>query len=448
MERKLKIALTILIIILLSIISFVGLFVQDTKFMKNLIPEYQLGMDLKGHRAITMNVSNEKETIYYDKDGNEVEEKIEDGTSKEVPVNDEQILTQENYLKTKQFVSARFSELNISEYLIRLNEDNGTMTVQLPEDDMTDAASQFLYSQGIFTVEDENGQVLLNNSNLKNVQVGYNKGTSGTTIYLSFNFNDESIEKIKEISKNYATTEDEEGNDTSKKVSINIDDSPLLETSFESEISNGILTLTLGTSTDTSTLNSYIEQASNIAILLNNGPLPIQYTVDQNRFIKSDLTLEDAKIPAIVLGTILIIGLLALIIKYKKNGLLAAISYIGYLAVLLLIVRYTNLVITLEGIFGIILLGVLNYIFLVYVLQNIKKVDKELNEYKRVYNKSIISMIVVLIPAIVIGIVLSFATWLPAYSFGTIIFWGVSIIAIYNAIVTRLLLLNSIKNNL
>lgn len=445
MERRLKIALTILLIILLSIISFAGIFVQDTKFMKNLIPEYQLGMDLKGHRAITINVSDEKETIYYDKDGKEVDEKKEDGTSKEVPVNAKEVLTKENYIKTKQLVEARLSDLNISEYLIRLDENNGTMTVQLPEDNMTNIASQFLYSQGKFTIEDENGQVLLNNSNLEKVQVGYNKGTSGTTVYLSFNFKEESIEKLKEISKNHITTKDEDGKDTSKKVSINVDDSPLLETSFESEISNGILTLTLGTSTNASTLNSYIEQASNIAILINNGPLPIEYTVDQNRFIKSDLTLENAKIPAIVLGVIIVIGLLIFIIKYKKLGLFAVVSYIGYLAVLLLIVRYTNLVITLEGIYGIILLALLNYILLIYLLQNIKKTDKELEEYRKIYNKSILSAILVLIPAIIIGIVLSFATWLPAYSFGTIIFWGVLIIAIYNAIVTKLLFLNSVK---
>ena len=54
MERRLKIILITLLIVLLAIISFVGLFVQNTKFMDNLIPEYQLGMDLEGYRAITL----------------------------------------------------------------------------------------------------------------------------------------------------------------------------------------------------------------------------------------------------------------------------------------------------------------------------------------------------------------------------------------------------------
>ena len=74
MNRRLKLALVILVIILISMISYVGLFVQDTKFMKNLLPEYKLGMDLEGYRAVTIVVSDEKEKVYYDKDGKVVNE--------------------------------------------------------------------------------------------------------------------------------------------------------------------------------------------------------------------------------------------------------------------------------------------------------------------------------------------------------------------------------------
>lgn len=445
MNRRLKRTLITLLIILLSIISFVGLFVQDTKFMKNILPEYQLGMDLEGYRAVTIAVNEGTETIYYDADGNQVSAEVEDGTSEEVPVNSEEVITAENFQKTKQIIEDRLSDLSIAEYLLRLDEENGTITVQLPEDSMTDIAAQFLYTVGEFTIEDEDGQVLLDNSNLENVQVGYNTTTSGTAIYLSFNFKDDSIEKLKEISNTYVASTDEEGNDTSKEVSINIDGSPLVQTSFDEEITNGTLMLTLGTSTDNDTLNTYLEQASNIAILLNNGKLPIEYTVEQNRFVKSDITLDDAIVPAIVLGVLLVVAFIFLIVKYKKLGLLAIISYIGYMAVFLLIVRYTNLVITMEGICGIVITAILNYILLVYLLQTLSKTEKNVVEYKEVYNKSMMSMLFVLIPTIIIGIVLCFATWLPVYSFGTIIFWGVLIMAIYNAIVTRILFLNSIK---
>ena len=445
MDRRLKIILTILVIILISIISFVGLFIQDTKFMKNILPEYQLGMDLRGCRAVTIKVSEETETIYYDKDGNEVDTETEDGTSKEVLINSEEMLTKENFENTKNLIKQRLEDLNISEYLIRLNEEDGTITVQIPEDDMTDLAVQFLQSQGKFTIENEDGQVLLDNSNLEKVQVGYSNGTTGTTVYLSFKFNENSIEKLKEITNTYVESKDEEGKDTSKKVSINIDGSPLLETSFSEEIANGNLQLTLGTSTDSSTINSYIEQASNIAILVNNGPVPITYTMEQNRFIKSDLSLEDARIPAIVTAIILGIALLFLIIKYRKLGLLSAISVIGYLAILLLAVRIFNLVITIEGILGILISAVLNYILIVYILHIISKKEKNKVEYKTAYNKSMLSMVLILIPTLIIGIALCFANWLPAYSFGTVIFWGLLIMAIYNVLVTRILFLNSVK---
>ena len=256
---------------------------------------------------------------------------------------------------------------------------------------------------------------------------------------------EKTVEKLKEITNTYVESTDEEGNDTSKQVSIKVDDTSLIDTTFDSEISNGVLQLTLGTSTDSEMINAYLQQATNIAILLNNGNLPITYTIEQNRFIKSDITLSDAFIPAIVLGVILLIGFIVLIVKYRKLGLLAIISYIGYMAILLIVIRYTNLVITMEGIFAILISAILNYILLIYVLQALKKTDKNREEYKNVFNKSMKSMLLVLIPTMIIGIAMCFAAWLPVYSFGTIMFWGVLIIMIYNALITRILFLNSIK---
>lgn len=448
MNRGLKITFITLLVVLIAIISFAGLFVQDTKFMKNLLPDYTFGMDLTGYRAVTVKVSDETNTVYYDKDGNEVDTEQKDGTSKKVPVNSADVLTKDNYLTVKKMVQARLKKAGVSEYLVRLNENDGTMTVEIPEDNMTDTASQLIYTIGKFTIEDEDGNVLLDNSNLDKVQVGYsNQSSSGTSVYMSFIFNDDSVDKLKEISNTYVSSTDESGNTVEKKVSMKIDGTTLLQTSFDEEIANGVLPISLGTSSDSETLSSYIEQASSTAVLLNNGPLPIKYTVDQNRYIKSDIELQDFFIPAIILGAILLIAFIVLIIKYKKLGILGIISYIGFIALLLVIVRYTNLVITIEGIFGILISAILNYMLLVYILHSLKKKEKDLTVYKRSYNKSMLSMVLVLFPTLIIGIVLCFAQWLPIYSFGTIIFWGVLVMAIWNAIVTRILFLSTIKEN-
>ena len=445
MNRRLKITFIILLIILLSIISFVGLFIQNTKFMKNILPEYQLGMALDGYRNVSVKVSEETETIYYDKDGNKVTEKAEDGTSEEVPVNSKETLTKENFEKTKKIIADRFTDLGVSEYYIRLNEQNGEITVQLPENSLTDTYSQFIYTKGEFTIEDEEGQVLLDNSNIKSVQAAYGNTGAGVSVFLNFEFNKDSIEKLREISTTYVESTDEDGNDTTKQVKINVDGNTLVTTSFSEEITNGFLQLTLGTSTDNDTISSYLEQGSNIAILLDNGVLPIEYEVEQNRFIKSDITMEDFIIPAIVVSVILVVAFIFAIVKYKKIGLLAVISYIGYIAILLLIVRYTNLVITLEGIGAILTLSILNYAVVIYLMSKLSKAEQNIAEYKNVFKKSILTTIFVLVPAMIIGIVLCFAMWLPAYSFGTIIFWGLLIMPIYNELITRTLFVNSIK---
>lgn len=444
MNRRLTIALITLLIILLSIISFAGLFVQDTKFMKNLVPEYELGMDLEGYRAITVAVSDEKETIYYDAEGNVVTTEAEDGKSEEVPVNNEEDLTKENYEKAKDLIKARLKDLEIKEYLVRLDEESGSVTVQLPEDSMTDIASQFLTTTGEFTIEDaETGEVLLDNSNIKEARVGYASASTGTSVYLSIEFNKDSKEKLREISTTYVTTTNEEGEETEKQVELKMDGSTMLSTSFADELADGILPINMGTATDNTTLNTYMQQASNIAILINNGPLPLEYESDQNRFIQSDLSLEDAIVPGIVLAVILVIGFIVLIIKYKKLGLAATVSFIGYVAIVLLALRIFNIVITLEGICAIVASMLLNYILLAYLLNTLSKADTA--EWKTAFNKAILSIIFVLVPVLIIGIVLCFAAWMPTFSFGTVTFWAILIMILYNISITKVLVLNSVK---
>ena len=82
-EEKLKVILVVLVIILVSLISFGGIYIQKMKFVENIIPDYQLGMDLKGGRIIGLVVDNSKNTVIYDKDGKVVDKEGE-GTTKKI----------------------------------------------------------------------------------------------------------------------------------------------------------------------------------------------------------------------------------------------------------------------------------------------------------------------------------------------------------------------------
>lgn len=437
-EKTLKKVLINLFIILISLISFGGIFVQDTKFVKNIIPEYQLGTDLTGSTIVEFKVNDETNTVIYDKEGNIVEEEGEDTETKEEPINPKEILTEENYLLSKDIFEQRLKAMNVEEYILRFNKNDGKIVLQLPDNSDVSFISQYAAVKGAFTVVNENDEILLNNTHLKEAKVGYSNTESGTVIYLNVQFNKEGTQNLKDITNTYIKTTDEEGNEETKEVSFKIDDTIILTTYFEEEITNGAVQFSMGATNSTEELNEYIKETSILAILLNTGELPITYTIEDMYYMMSDITVETFLIPTIIIGIIIIIiAIIFLIAKYKKNGLLATICFIGYIATLLLIIRYTNVIINLTGIAGIIISILLNYIFTVYLL----------NSYRKEDNKIITQALCILIPAIIISVILSFAKWLNIYSFGMVTFWGILVTIIYNFIITKKLIELSNKNN-
>ena len=444
LDKGLKIALIILLIILISIISFVGLYIQEKKSMVNMVEDYKLGMDLTGSRSVTIAVDNSNKTVYYDKEGKEVKEETEDGTKEEVPVNSQEILTKDNYLKTKEIIEKRLNELKVSEYSIRQDAKTGKLTILIPEDSTTDLALQYIYTAGKFTVVDEENNVLFDNSNIESVKVAYSTTQEGTIVFLNIQFKEDSIDKLKEVTNAHLKTTDEEGKDNSKKITLKIDDSELTSISFEEQITNGVLSLSVGDATTNSeTINTYLKEASNIAILLDNGNFPITYTLEQNRYVLSDITTRTLVIAGLTSGIVFLVLSILLSIIYKKKGILVGIANIGYVAVLLIIIRYTNVILTTEGFFGIAISMILSYVFSIYLLKEIKETEKEQINVRKAYNKTIIAMLLILVPALVVGITLCFTNWMPIYSFGEIIFWGILTMFIYHTVLTRTLLIYS-----
>lgn len=444
--KILKRTLVILVIILLILISFGGIFIQKNNSVKNIMPEFKLGADLAGNRNIGLAVSTETKTIIYDKDGNIVEEEGKETTKKEEPVNDENILTKENYNKTKQIIEKRLNTLkavqnNLSEqkavdnYIIKQDNETGKLELQIPENDYTNMVLQYIAIKGVFNIVDEDNIILMDNSHIEKAEVGYSSTDSGITVYLTIQLNKEGTEKLREISNTYVKTTDEEGNDTTKKVTVKIDDTEMVSTYFAEEISNGMIQLSFGTAASNSeNLVTYVQEANNLAVLLNSGNLPITYTMEENRYVLSYIDSDMAMVSAIIIASLVFVGLLFIIIKYKLNGLLAAISHIGYIALLLIIIRITNVILTLEGIAGILVAIILNYAFIVYILHLLK------NNEEITFIKAFTKALIILVPIAITTIIFSFVKWLPIYSFGMTMFWGITFIILYNFIVTKTLI--------
>lgn len=481
--KTIKIFTIVLLIILVSMISFFGIYSQNRNQMSNKVKSYSYAMDINGARNIKLIVNTDTEEVIKDSEGNVIEsatdEEIEqNGYVKEtVPTNGDDVLTEENYNQSKKIIEKRLKSLGVEDYNISLNTQTGEMNIEIPEDSNTDSVVSNLNTMGKFEIIDsETEEVLLNNNDIKSSDILYNTTTSGTATYLEIAFNKEGKNKLEEITKTYVTASDEntttedgtaeeatedvdnteeatENVDTdeetteetaeTKEITMKIDDEEILTTSFDEPITTGKIQLSVGSATtDTSTLQDYISQARNVATVLDSGNLPIKYDLDKNEYILSNISEQDLVNIEIAIAIVAIIGIIVLIVKYKSNGLLAGLAYVGLAAIYMIIVRYTNVTISIESIFGIITMLILNYIFTVMLLNNIIEVSKEKKE--NIVNKATIEtytkFFVRIIPICIMVIAFCFVKWIPISSFGMISFWGLVTIAVYNAVITRLLL--------
>ena len=411
--------LTIIIIMLVSLGSFVGIFKLEQNAMKNIIPDYELGMDLYGARHIVAKVDD---------------------------TNAEDMRTYDNYIKSKEIIEERLKFLEISDYLVRLDDATGEIDIEIPEDATTDYFAEYTGMQGKFTMtDDETSEVLLDNNSLKKASIQYGTSSAGTTVYLVIEFNKEGSSKLQEVSKTYIKSTDSEGNDTTKKVKMSIDDQTIMTTYFGEEMTDGIMQIPLGTTTDATDIQNYLKQASNISVFLNTEPLPIKYNVDINRFEYSDITENTLKIATIVLASIFAIMLIYMIIKYKANGILGALANVGFLALLLLAIRYGKVTLTLTGIAGIAIATIIEYVITMLVIKQYNKDTDEATVNKNVKNVMSNSAKTIA-PILIMSVIFALIKWEQIASIGMVLFWAILIMVVYNAIILATKFYLTIKN--
>lgn len=456
MERKLKIALIILVMVLVIVIGFGGIYVKKLASYNNILPEYELGSKLKGSRLTILKVGDHIHEVIRDSEGNIVES-IPEGadensyTKEQVPENSEESKTKENYKKAEKIIKGRLKTANISNYEVRLNEENGNIYVELPDTDNTDTTLSHLLASGKFEIVDTNDKtVLMTNDDIESASVLYNSDTSGVAVYLDVKFNKEGKKKIRQISKDYMEindTENEEGTDettTKKTVTININGEEFLSTDFHEEINE--LTITIGSaSTDSNSISEYVEQAQYYATLLSNGEMPLEYEVETSDYIQS--IYANSLYQYILLGIIaliILISIVYIIIRYKKLGLLSSIVYIATIALVLILIRYTSTDIDLNTIIPSVILVLINTYINCNVLNNINKDDSKEDRKEKIYNiylKIVDLLIIILIPSVIF----TYNSSSLISSIGTLLFWGIIGIALMNVLFTRTLLIEEAR---
>lgn len=470
-KNKLVLAAKILAVVIICLIAFVGIYVQKANKMENVVKDYKLGKDLEGYREFTLKISDAYKVL--DSDGNEVgnTDTYDDNsissnkyTKSEEKVNSKDSLTAENYEKSKEIIEKRLKSFGVKDYNISLDKSTGEIYLQIPENSDTDKIVSNITELGTIELKDseDNSKVYLTSSNFEKAKTLYNRTSSGTVVYLELQFNKDGKNTLKNLSENdYKTlentnnttsdsnttsentnessnksSEDSSGNsskksETQKKVTLYISGNQIISTSFDDVIENGVIDLSMSqASTDEKAVSDSLQSASTIANILNNGELPLTYNVDENQYVKTDITTNSVKIVFIVVAVIIAIGFVYLIIKFKLKGVLALISYICFIALATLLLRYTNVEISLSAIVAGIIIAILNYLF------NFKMLKIDVQD-KKEYNKTYLQLLMKLLPIYAISIIFCFISWTVLSDFGMVMFWGITLIAIYNRLITK-----------
>lgn len=479
MKKNLTVAVIILIVVLLSLISFIGIYKTTSGAMKNAIPDYNFGSELSGARNFKFVLSTEEETkeVYVDEQGNthgykEIETSLDLENAEEfdtaedaiesnkenktelpynteervIKANPEDVLNIESYEKSKAIIAKRLENESTTEYNLRLNQDDGSLVVEIENNEDADYLYSVIASKGELLFKDsQNGELLLDNSHVKKASVvGETTSTGGVNVYLHIKFNKEGKEILERVSEKYTSIPSEvEGEDDKiLYVTAELDGSTIIKTYFGEKISTGEINLPIAQNvTDEIAYESYLKSANTMASIINTGVTPNAYELEADNYILSNITKSDLRNLSIIVACLVIGISVMLVVKFKANGLMAAITAVGYIALLNLILKISGTIVTVSGLFAMVAGIAINYYIIIKLLnrlQNAKSVKEELLE-------TIKESIFVLIPVIIALVVYTLNNLNVVTSIGQVLFWNMLLIPIYNYIFTKNVLVGKSK---
>ena len=177
-QKKLNIVLIVLIIVLISVVSFGGIFYQSKNQMVNAIPKFTLGTDLTGYRKISLEVDSDNEE------------------------NTEELKNYDNFVKSANIIKRRLKSTGVEDYTVRCNESTGQIDITIPENEQTEYILADITQKGKFEITDSsNKEVLMNNDDIRNVKVETVQSSYSTakSVYMNINFNSTGSKTFKRI---------------------------------------------------------------------------------------------------------------------------------------------------------------------------------------------------------------------------------------------------------
>ncbi len=490
-EGSLKLILSILIIVLLILVSVGGIYVKDKNIMKNILPDYILGMDLDTNTIVKLdvvkdeqkssentqendsndankedsnstnqntegtqnnetnentndvntsynetntnnennNVANNESNSTQNNETNQNTENKSDDSSKEEQV--ENIYTLDNYKKCKKIIEKRLNANGVQQYTIRLDETSGSIVIEVPNDiDSSTLQNSFVVGKTELKIK-ETGEVIGDYNSINKFEIDSNSNY----FTLSLSFKNNAKDKFKEIKNNYVIPTDEEGKQKDNTVAISIDGSELFtweESKFLEQAVNGSAVLSYYNEEYRKDIQKEIDGFN---CFLKYGELPVKYKVEYTNDVHSNVSKLGIISVFAVLGVVMLIYLL---IKYGLKGLVSWLTILGFESTLLLLIRFTKVPISIASIVALAIIAILQFAYLIKLLNN-------KNIHSKVFNNATLDFSKILIPIFIMSVVIIFTNIIEISGFGMIIFWGLILFEIFNNIITRAILTN-VKN--
>ena len=389
-----------------------------------------------------------------------------------IKANEDSVLTLDSYKKSKSIIEKRLEDSKVEEYSIRLDEVTGNLVVELADNENAAFFENLIESQGEFKIIDsQTGLELMNNKHVDSASAVYDNSNGSYTVYLQIKFNKDGAKILNEMSEKYIekevekkseettnttentnTTEVADGaedtntteseSDTSSEepeteisyIEIQMDGTTLMKTYFGEDKLNGTISIPLSSNiTESKDLVNSLKSASAISTLLNEGKLPNKYSLKNDDFLKSTIIDEDINNIKIAFAVAIITLSVALLMKFGLNGLIGAILNVGYLAIVSIAIRYTNVVITISSIITSVLIIALNFVFIYNFLSKLKN-DKKASVN---FSDTIKSLYITLVPILIVAIVYTFMSNATITGIGMILFWGLMVHILYSLIFVR-----------
>lgn len=418
---------------------------KDGKTVRRVPQKDALG-DVELSKDNEENKKNEEEKPEQISPDEEVKEyKIE---KRKIADNPEEVLTEDNYKISKNMIEGYLKAANISEYKIKENEKTGQIIVSVPEtkkianltsDPITDETSDtqraksvesILSTTGSFEVKDSiTGKVYLTEKHIKEAKANIYQGYG---VILDIKLNDEGKKILSDVSRKYVQ-EEKDGKKYEKKATVTVAGMELVKATFAEPMDEGLMQINLGNGygKNKDVITAIYGEAKRLENALKVGKTPIKYNVEQKTSgIKENINYKNAKIILLVILAVMLILALSLVFKYGLKGLYAMLVNISFFAVLVLAIRYTDVVVTIPSLVSVVVAYILEYVILLKYLQNVKEKDYEIAD-------EVVDTLKYTFILIISSIILSFSHNILLSSFAMTLFIAIILLFTHNYIFVK-----------